>query len=487
MSEEGTPTVGQQAAAANEAQQTTGSVGTVAATCPAIKLEIGVFFDGTGNNTANTASGAGFGRGGSYENGRSNVSLLSSLYKQKRDLWEQDGTGYCRKFDMIYVDGIGTTANQSDYLPRNASGQISGMGPSGVERRVFDACVQIGTMITELAGGVEPDEIIVDVFGFSRGAAAARYFVNCFRQGFIDYDSVDWSIWRGIHIDHNRAETPDGRNVTFRFVGIFDTVAAIGLGTDDDNGPVNVHVKTAQADRIYHLTAANEYRENFRLNHNVPGGGDTRALPGAHSDVGGGYTTGAESVLLDRPRTHTYHTREAAETARAVHVAQAQVAQNDITSHWVREGWIEPGNPSGALQITPSEIVEQRVRGVTGLILGANTYSYTTSTRMERDQVKAGLSCIPLRIMYDAGLAQGVPFITYPSQNALYKPPDDLPSGVAQRMIAGGSPTEAERRALLQGWGHVSSRRDGVVGRLSMAPEPDYVRTVYPNQASKAK
>lgn len=481
-------TVGEQAAGANAQDGTLGSVGSVAATCPSVALEIGVFFDGTGNNTANTAAGAGFGRGASYETARSNVSLLSSLYKQKVDLWEQDGTGYCRKFDMIYVDGIGTSANESDYRPENIiAGQTFGMGPSGVESRVFQACLTLGERITLLSGGVEPDEIIVDVFGFSRGAAAARYFVNCFRQGFIQYNSVDWSIWRGIHIDENRASVPEGRNVTFRFMGIFDTVAAIGIGTNDDNGPVNVHCSTAQADRIFHLTAANEFRENFRLNHNVPGGGDTRELPGAHSDVGGGYNTGPESVLLERGQDHTFYTREAAEAARAIHVAEAQAAQTDITSFFVRDGWIEPGNPSGALQNMPTEIVERRVRGIGGIVLGNSTYTYTTSTRMQRDEVKAGLSRIPLRIMYDAAVASGVPFTAYLSDNPLYAPPAGLPAGVAQRMIAGGSPTEAERRAMLQGWGHISSRLDGVVDRLGFGPDVNFERVVYPNQAGRAK
>ncbi|WP_299692268.1 DUF2235 domain-containing protein [uncultured Tateyamaria sp.] len=479
--------VGDQAAAANAQDGTVGSVGSVAATCPSVALEIGVFFDGTGNNSANTGTGAGLGRGTSYGNALSNVALLRELYKVKRDDWEQDGTGYCRKFGVIYQDGIGTTGGESDYRPSNMGGQITGMGPSGVEARVFDACIKLGDIIRELGAGVEPDEIIVDVFGFSRGAAAARYFVNCFRQGFIQYNAVDWSIWRGVHIDENRASVPEGRNVTFRFMGIFDTVAAIGLGTNDDNGPVNVHCSTAQADRIFHLTAANEFRENFRLNHNVPGGGDTRELPGAHSDVGGGYNDGPESVLLERGQDHTFHTRAAAEAARAAHVAQAQAAQTDITSFFVREGWIEPGNPSGALQNMPTEIVERRVRGISGMILANNTYTYTTSTRMTRDNVAAGLSRIPLRIMYDAGKDSGVPFLAYPQGNVLYDPPDGLPAGVADRMIAGGAPTETERRTILQGWGHISSRLDGVVDRLGFGPDVGFERVVYPNVASRAK
>ncbi len=40
-----------------------------------------------------------------------------------------------------------------------------------------------------LAGGAGAlDKVILDVFGFSRGAAAARYFVNAVRAGSMRYD-----------------------------------------------------------------------------------------------------------------------------------------------------------------------------------------------------------------------------------------------------------------------------------------------------------
>ncbi|WP_415919330.1 T6SS phospholipase effector Tle1-like catalytic domain-containing protein [Tateyamaria sp. SN6-1] len=479
-------TIGGQAADANAQDGTMGTVGGVAASCPNTALEIGVFFDGTGNNSANVIAGPSFMSGSSYSAARTNVALLSDLYKQKVDQWEQDGTGYCRKFDMLYVQGIGTTADTSDYRPDNLTGTINGMGPTGVESRVFQACIDLGQKITLLSGGAEPTEIIVDVFGFSRGAAAARYFVNCFRQGFIQYNAVDWSIFEGSHVDERRAFVPEGRNLRFRFVGIFDTVAAIGWADDDDNGPVNVHCSTAQADRIFHLTAANEFRKNFRLNHNVPGGGDTREMPGAHSDVGGGYTSGPENHLLEEAEDHSFYTREAAEAARAADVAAAQAAQTDLNSFFVEEGWIEPGNPSGALQNMPTEIVERRLPGIAGLTSG-RTYTYTTSTRMVRDQVNAGLSRIPLRIMYDAARATGVPFGAYPSGDTQYAPPDGLPAGVADRMIAGGEPSEAERRTMLQGWGHISSRLNSVQDRLGHAPDEDFERVIYYNNAGAAK
>ena len=48
--------------------------GAVVQTCPKVVLEIGVFFDGTGNNEQNAQTGG----EGSYANARSNVSLLKT-------------------------------------------------------------------------------------------------------------------------------------------------------------------------------------------------------------------------------------------------------------------------------------------------------------------------------------------------------------------------------------------------------------------------
>lgn len=61
-----------------------------------------------------------------------------------------------------------------------------------------------------------PGSVVVDVFGFSRGAAAARHFINKLLALNL------------------------GRPLRVGFVGLFDTVAAIGsaadgLDTSDDN------------------------------------------------------------------------------------------------------------------------------------------------------------------------------------------------------------------------------------------------------------
>ena len=42
--------------------------------------------------------------------------------------------------------------------------------------------------IGDVGGTSMLDKVVLDVFGFSRGAAAARYFVNCIRARRVAYD-----------------------------------------------------------------------------------------------------------------------------------------------------------------------------------------------------------------------------------------------------------------------------------------------------------
>ena len=465
-------------AAAGQAAGLQRAAGSIGQTCPAVTLEIGVFFDGTGNNAANV-DGPSSSFSDSYNASRTNVVLLRNLYLRQERYWPRNSCGYAVKRDWIYKQGIGTTAGQSDWLPRNLGGAAVGMGPTGIEARVFEACLEVGQKITQLSPGVEPKEVILDVFGFSRGAAAARYFVNCFRQGFIEYDSVDYSLLWGLHINRNRASVPQGRKVRIRFVGVFDTVAAVGRGTNADNGPVNVHMSTAQADGIMHLIAANEYRENFRLNHNDPGGGPYRSCTGAHSDIGGGYAGTGSEALVEKANTRTFLTRREAEAARAADVARAAAARSSLESFYVQEGWIAAGDPRGGLVNEPGPIRRLAVGGL-GL-LGASVYTYTTAARLNRPWVRLGLSRIPLALMYDAAIASGVPFDALPSGGE-YEIPAEL-QGMAQKMRSGQTPSaDQQRRALLE-FGHMSSNFD----KMGMAPEPGFKRTVDKNDATKAR
>ncbi|MCU0912881.1 MAG: DUF2235 domain-containing protein [Rhodobacteraceae bacterium] len=440
-------------------------------------LEIGVFFDGTGNNTANAQAGGG---GGSFANARSNVSLLYSLYKSRQEHHIRNSCGgYARKFGRIYKQGIGTRDGWSDAW--SVTGAGLGMGATGVESRVYDACLDVGRMIRDLSPGVEPTEIIMDVFGFSRGAAAARYFVNCFRQGFIMYDQY--------FVNRRRAAVPRGRRVRFRFVGIFDTVAAVGWGDDDDNGPVNVHLSTAQAEKIFHLTAADEYRKNFRLNHNLDrtsrvgnaallsgSGGEARELPGAHSDVGGGYRDAGDTVDIGPSRVRTYNSRAEAQAARDRLTAPSR---GEDAAFFLREGWINGTETDGGVRhvASPVRLIEHYSAGGEPVSI----YQFASTPQLHRPWVQIGLSRVALKIMYDKARAQQVPFLALPTGGQY-----EIPAGlrpVAQKLIAGQTLTADEHRRTLHDFGHLSAN----AGSIGMEADRNYVRVIYANQPGQAR
>ncbi|AZN37769.1 T6SS phospholipase effector Tle1-like catalytic domain-containing protein [Iodobacter ciconiae] len=120
----------------------------------------------------------------------------------------------------------------------------------------------------------------VSVFGFSRGAAEARTFCNWLLNAY----------GGGV----------GGIALSIDFLGIFDTVASVGIaratpGADghyawatEQNLSVSPNIK-----RCVHLVAAHEVRASFPLD-SVGNGSNLKEVvyPGVHSDVGGGYLPG---------------------------------------------------------------------------------------------------------------------------------------------------------------------------------------------------
>lgn len=119
-------------------------------------------------------------------------------------------------------------------------------------------------------------KIRLSVFGFSRGAAAARVFCN----------------WVLRYLGSHYAGLP----LAIDFLGIFDTVASVGLAhslprmdghfawaTPDD---LAIHPAVG---RCVHLVSAHEVRGSFPLD--AASGENVKQVvyPGVHSDVGGGY------------------------------------------------------------------------------------------------------------------------------------------------------------------------------------------------------
>ncbi|WP_306110080.1 type VI secretion system tip protein TssI/VgrG [Pseudomonas sp. PB106] len=173
-----------------------------------ITLRIGVFFDGTGNNKDNSEMVVGcFARdvqlsdlaeeikkfcsshgydemGGapdsSYGNDFSNVARLFELYRDdtERSLASNERTG----FIPVYVEGIGTSSGAQDSLYSQATGE----GAQGVMAKVARSPSLIVERIEyfqQNKADLKIDRIEFDIFGFSRGAAAARHFANEILKG----------------------------------------------------------------------------------------------------------------------------------------------------------------------------------------------------------------------------------------------------------------------------------------------------------------
>ena len=262
---------------------------------PCKEFRVGVFFDGTGNSKEESAT-------------YSNVAKLHELYEVKKEKQfvttkiYVTGVGTAKKGDGSYMqvaenDGTGYYGGHA-----NEGGLAMGTGDGGA-RRIYDAIDRVTELLDAHPYGDKKEEFKnrqIDVFGFSRGAAEARDFVNTFIEKKI-----------------NKYPKKYG-DVRFNFIGIFDTVGSFGVaGNDIDYKPrreyvnetgegslgwsgvedhqddkryesYNFNLAAGSAKHIVHFTAADEVRHNFPLYECV---GEEVVCIGAHSDVGGGYET----------------------------------------------------------------------------------------------------------------------------------------------------------------------------------------------------
>ncbi len=133
----------------------------------------------------------------------------------------------------------------------------------------------------------EGDQVFV--FGFSRGAAIARRFAAVVNEIVRRY-------------------RPDCAEIRIRFLGVFDTVASIGLpNLDDDRKPVSDVVfenctVAATVDEAVHMVSLDDKRTAFMPTLMAY---DKKRVTeiwfaGAHSDVGGGFRyDGLSDITLD--------------------------------------------------------------------------------------------------------------------------------------------------------------------------------------------
>lgn len=473
-----------------------------------ITLRIGVFFDGTGNNRFNSEMVAGchardvnlveeaediqrfcekngYGRDGSapdnsFGNDTSNVAKLYELYTDdsERRLTDEETIGHI----SVYLEGIGTRSGKEDAL----FSQATGVGEHGVLARVKQSPAGILTEI-RLFARANPDREITsiefDIFGFSRGAAAARHFANEVMKGSQSILASALTDAPGLVKGFNWHANTD---VSINFIGIFDTAAAVAGISDGDlsvhdaiNPGVNVYLAPDIAKKVVHLVAQDERRHNFSLN--SAGAADIR-LPGAHSDLGGGYIPNiTERVLLSRPHC----SRDVDLYTPSTDTSAFRRAQYDLGRIWDQFHLygLAPEVKTWSLE-TASRVKGDRYRSKT-------VYAAVHSRRIVRND----LALIYLRIMRELATRHGVPF-EFIEEDQKFALRTEL-KPIAQKLMAyalgetrSAGLSRFEEALLYERYIHLSAHWNAAKGWNNSdldiifidRPAENYARVVHPNE-----
>lgn len=289
-----------------------------------IDIRLGVFFDGTQNNRKNTNA-----RLGNFEDPdekNKGTAAYKKMSNHDDDSYMNDLSNVARKelhyakdryIESVYVEGIGTDdfgADSDDVT--NHLGVAFGSGAQGVIAKVKNGCKMVAEKVKLLKGKDRINTLTLDVFGFSRGSAAARNFIYEVNKKAYRSKGVGNGVNENRTIrfdDHKQPVTVDelpehgelGKllgqikisKLIIRFVGLYDTVSSYDPNATNTtrhpnykNDVYELHLNDLRAKRIVHFCAADEHRKNFMLTPTARAGGKDFYLPGVHSDVGGCYT-----------------------------------------------------------------------------------------------------------------------------------------------------------------------------------------------------
>jgi uncharacterized protein (DUF2235 family) len=268
------------------------------------EIHVGLFFDGTNNNMVRDLR----------DQSHSNVVSLFNAHKEDRV-----------EYFRYYMPGVGTPFPEIGEDKESDDGKRFA---SGGEARIHWALLQVYNALHRTyhtSDLIEPDEmkklcvnrlstfwrlgddklisifrdiqgrllraikdqrprvtkLHLSVFGFSRGSAEARTFCQWIQKAAEDM-------------------TVGEAKLELHFLGIFDTVASVGLADsspigqgfqDWADGTMDIH----GVNQTVHYVAAHEIRQSFPLStariraKSYPPNTKEFVYPGAHSDLGGGY------------------------------------------------------------------------------------------------------------------------------------------------------------------------------------------------------
>lgn len=295
-----------EAAMANMSKATGMAVSTPSGTvtCPNGQIRIGVFFDGTGNNTwRDYPTGLANDVGTDDNNGPTNVAKLHRIFIEAGSIQKKvyhHGPGTDGFGDHPRTDHPGWFRRQAD-----RPGMLFG---AGGKTRTRWGLQQLAVFFAQGTNHLAVKKI-VDTYGFSRGAAIARDFVaSALSEGIDNHQTPNG--FRTIYMPAPRGGAVPVRvpayhrhhHVIFNFLGVFDTVAAFGPN-GVGNGAYNFFIDHNKVDHTVHMIAEDEVRTLFPLSSlfmDPKGAGYQDPLdykesmlelwyPGVHSDLGGSY------------------------------------------------------------------------------------------------------------------------------------------------------------------------------------------------------
>ena len=394
---------------------------------PQLKVKLNIFFDGTLNNKNNTQVRK------DSENNTAQKNIFDEKSNKKDDSYMNDFSNVVRGYDAInpdaehqlkvYIEGIGTENNEKD---DSFKGPGFGVGDRGIMAKVTKGCQEAAKVVASKYEDQNIDILEVNVFGFSRGAAAARHFISVATTSIYEEGP---SLINGKIAVHHRPydeksslflinKTPDNisfikqygyfgaclikenlqiKKIEFNFAGLYDTVASYGVNHRGKN-LIDSDAKQLNLDAVkkckftLQLASRDEYRENFSLtNINSCGlNGLQLTLPGVHSDVGGGYVDGAqEEVFLYKKNYY--------DTAYSLEKTIVKNFQQIL----IDEGWF-----------TANELTIVNAKPFNSYYISPGTFYLKGKRKLSNQYAN-----IPLKIMIDFSKERGVEY----SEKALKK------------------------------------------------------------------
>ena len=434
-------------------------------------LRVGVFFDGTANNQFNSlpgqarqAQGLPVDPASSYAGVPTNIARLYQLYPVQ-PVFNAQG----HALTALYISGIGTTTGQAD---TRFPAQTYGRGRTGVIGKAQEAHARLLQCLHSALLNVPPRSLSgvqLDIFGFSRGAAAARHFANLVNATRLD----------------TLLELAADFTCEIRFIGLFDTVAAMGglkdLGdiSDDINPGLNLYLGPDSAKQVVQLSARDEQRRNFALSRIAPQWPLDIAVPGVHADVGGGYPIEMqEQVYLTRWETNRVNPST---PLTLTHAWKSTAAQLPV---WQARDLLDPSDPQALLEIhTASGQAGSRDDPITRV---------QAAVYMQR-RVYGHLSRVYLHLMHQLACEQGVPFNPLSSIADTQLPEELLPiaTKIRAQALAGHIELRSDEERLLRqryihqsaNWNAAIGEGLGVVNKVFFNLPQEGGRPVYDQQA----